>query len=75
MLFRSGVAVFGRDDIEWGQRVVVWCVSDRSTEDLMVEFRNRAREALGRWAVPKEVEIVRTIPRTTNGKIRRGDLN
>ena len=71
----NDVAVFGRDDIEWGQRVVVWCVSDRSTEDLMVEFRNRAREALGRWAVPKEVEIVRAIPRTTNGKIRRGDLN
>jgi O-succinylbenzoic acid--CoA ligase len=68
------VAVFGRDDDEWGQRVVVWCVSDRTAHELAGEFRERAVEAIGRWAVPKEVEVVKEIPRTSNGKIRRSEL-
>lgn len=68
------VVVFGREDPEWGQRVVAWCVSNRSAEDLAGEFRERVTEALGRWAVPKDIHIVTEIPRTPNGKIRRSEL-
>jgi o-succinylbenzoate---CoA ligase len=66
------VAVTGVDDPEWGQRVVVLVVSDNGvTNDAL---RDVATEGLGPWAKPKEIRHVVAIPRTGNGKIRRGEL-
>ncbi len=66
------VAVTGVTDLEWGERVVALVVSDG--ERLDDALRDAASEALGPWAKPKEIRYVVTIPRTGNGKIRRGDL-
>jgi O-succinylbenzoic acid--CoA ligase len=66
------VAVTGVDDPEWGQRVVALVVSDDYEID--VKLRDVAAERLGPWAKPKETRRVVAIPRTANGKIRRGDL-
>jgi o-succinylbenzoate---CoA ligase len=66
------VAVTGVDDPEWGQRVVALVVSGDTTND--EELRRVASERLGPWAKPKEIRHVVAIPRTSNGKIRRGDL-
>jgi O-succinylbenzoic acid--CoA ligase len=66
------VAVTGVDDPEWGQRVVALVVSDNSAID--EALRNVATEGLGPWAKPKEIRHVVAIPRTANGKIRRGEL-
>jgi o-succinylbenzoate---CoA ligase len=66
------VAVTGIDDPEWGQRVVALVVSDGSRLDESV--RSVADERIGPWAKPKEIRYVAAIPRTANGKIRRGDL-
>jgi O-succinylbenzoic acid--CoA ligase len=67
------VAVTGVDDPEWGQRVVALVVSDGSTLDDRI--RGVAEERIGPWAKPKEIRYVAAIPRTANGKIRRGDLS
>lgn len=66
------VAVTGIEDPEWGQRVVVLVVGDgRNLDDAITAAAN---ERIGPWAKPKEIRSVAAIPRTTNGKIRRGDL-
>lgn len=66
------VAVTGVDDEEWGQRVVALIVSDGTSLD--DEISATAAERIGPWAKPKEIRYVAALPRTSNGKIRRGEL-
>jgi O-succinylbenzoic acid--CoA ligase len=66
------VAVTSVDDPEWGQRVVALIVNSGSRLDESVLAV--ANERIGPWAKPKEIRYVTAIPRTGNGKIRRGDL-
>ena len=66
------VAVTALDDEEWGQRIVALVVSDR--HDLDETIGATAHDRIGPWAKPKEVHYVAAIPRTANGKIRRGVL-
>jgi O-succinylbenzoic acid--CoA ligase len=66
------IAVTGVDDAQWGQRVVALVVGDGTNLDRPIA--DAAREAIGPWAKPKEVRYVAAIPRTTNGKIRRREL-
>jgi o-succinylbenzoate---CoA ligase len=66
------VAVTSVDDPEWGQRVVALIVGDGSRLDDSVCAV--AEERIGPWAKPKEIRYVVAIPRTGNGKLRRGDL-
>jgi O-succinylbenzoic acid--CoA ligase len=66
------VAVTGVEDPEWGQRVVALVVGDGTALDDAI--RELAAERIGPWAKPKEIRYVAAIPRTANGKIRRGEL-
>ena len=69
------VAVVGRPDAEWGQRVValvVPVVSDRRPS--LDRLRALVREQIGPWAAPKDVEFVTSLPRTALGKIRRAQI-
>jgi acyl-coenzyme A synthetase/AMP-(fatty) acid ligase len=68
----ADIAVTGVPDAEWGQRVVALVVSSGSHLD--DEIRATAEERIGPWAKPKEIRYVTAIPRTSNGKIRRGEL-
>jgi len=68
----SDVAITGVPDTEWGQRVVALVVSNNPHLDEVI--RSTAEERIGPWAKPKEIRYVTAIPRTSNGKIRRGDL-
>lgn len=66
----SDVAVFGRPDERWGQRVCVAYVGTASAEDI----RGWAAARLGPAKRPKEQHRVPVLPRTTTGKIRRTAL-
>ncbi|MFZ1062290.1 MAG: AMP-binding protein [Acidimicrobiales bacterium] len=66
------VAVTGVPDPEWGERVVALVVADG--HELDAPIAQVSQERIGPWAKPKEIRYVDTIPRTANGKIRRGDL-
>jgi o-succinylbenzoate---CoA ligase len=68
----ADIAVTGVSDPEWGQRIVALVVSNGSHADDAI--RATAEERIGPWAKPKEIRYVTAIPRTSNGKIRRGDL-
>lgn len=64
------VAVFGRPDDAWGQRVCAAYVGDTSEEAL----RAAAEADLAPPKRPKEYLRVTALPRTATGKIRRTEL-
>ncbi|WP_436795681.1 class I adenylate-forming enzyme family protein [Actinospongicola halichondriae] len=70
----ADVAIVGRPDDTWGQRVVaVVELTDASTEPTLDELRDWVRETLPVWCAPKALEVG-PLPRTSLGKIRRAAL-
>jgi O-succinylbenzoic acid--CoA ligase len=69
------LAVVGRPDAEWGERVVAVVVpADPASPPALDDLRALAKEHLPAWAAPKSIELVGSIPRTSLGKIRRQAL-
>lgn len=70
------VAVSGRPDPEWGQRVVAIVVpTDPAAPPSLDDLRSWARQAVPAYAAPREVVLASEIPRTPSGKVRRAGLN
>jgi len=67
------VAVIGRPDPEWGQRVTAVVVPNETTPTL-AELRHIVLEHLPPACAPRAVELVDSLPRTSLGKIRRSQL-
>ena len=71
----ADVAVAGRPDPEWGQRVVVWVVpADPARPPTLTELRDFVGERLPRYAAPRQLVLVDALPRTPIGKVRRDVL-
>jgi len=69
------VAVWKRSDPEWGERVVAWVVpADPAHPPALHELRALVASSLAPWAAPRELEVVRSLPRTPSGKVRRAGL-
>jgi o-succinylbenzoate---CoA ligase len=71
----ADAAVIGVADAEWGLRVVAYVVATDATappapEDLRAHVRATAPAAM----VPRQVEVVASLPRTALGKVDRGAL-
>ena len=66
------VAVAGRPDPEWGERVVAFVVP-RSPDDppTLSDLREAAADRIARFKAPRELVLVDALPRTASGKIRR----
>ncbi len=70
------VAVVGRPDPEWGQRVVAFVVpTDPGSPPTLEELRNHAVRTIPRHKAPREMVLVAdALPRTSSGKVRRAAL-
>jgi o-succinylbenzoate---CoA ligase len=69
------VAVAGREDSEWGGRVVAFVVpADPGAPPTLAELRDHASATIARFKAPRELVLVEALPRTASGKIRRGAL-
>ncbi len=69
------VAVAGRPDPEWGQRVVAFVVPARPGAPPSLEsLRAWVKQRLPAYAAPRELVVVEALPRTALGKLRRAEL-
>lgn len=67
----SDVAVGGRPDQEWGQRVVAWVVPVDGTAPTLDQLRSVVMGSLAAFAAPRQLVLVDELPRTSLGKVRR----
>lgn len=71
----ADVAVAGRPDPEWGERVVAFVVAPHGEDPpTLEELRGHASERIARFKAPKDLVLLSALPRTTSGKLRRGAL-
>jgi O-succinylbenzoic acid--CoA ligase len=71
----ADVAVGGRPDPEWGARVVAYVVpADRADPPVLDVLRLHVKATLPAFAAPRELVLVRSLPRTALGKLRRSSL-
>ena len=69
----ADVAVAGRPDPEWGERVVAFVVTIDEPPTLDA-VRDAVKAHLPAWCAPKELVVVTDLPRTPLGKLQRGAL-
>lgn len=73
----ADVAVAGRPDPEWGERVVAFVVpvaGGGGGPPTLDELRRMVRGELGPWSAPRELVVVEALPRTAIGKVSRQAL-
>jgi O-succinylbenzoic acid--CoA ligase len=71
----ADVAVYGRDDEEWGQVVVAAVVPvDQRRPPTLDALRAHAKDQLPAFCAPRRVVVRPELPRTTLGKLERAEL-
>ena len=70
----ADVAVAGRPDPEWGNAVVAYVVRVEGSRASPAELIEHARGLLAPHRLPKAIEFVDELPRTSSGKLLRRDL-
>jgi len=69
------VAVIGRPDPEWGERVVAVVVPAVGADPPSLdELRDTVRAELPAYCAPRALEVVPSLPKTPLGKVERAQL-
>jgi O-succinylbenzoic acid--CoA ligase len=68
----ADVLVEGRNDDEWGQIVVAVVVATAGTRPTLEALRDHVKATQPAYMAPKALILVETLPRTSIGKLRRG---
>ena len=71
----SEAAVAGIDDELLGQTIAAWVVPEPGSNISVEQIKARCRDMLASYKIPKQVQIVATLPRTASGKLRRTELS
>ena len=70
----SESAVFGVPDSEWGQRVIALITTGEKISTDPDVLKNKLGKQLLDFQIPKEIHIVKELPKTDLGKIKRSEL-
>jgi O-succinylbenzoic acid--CoA ligase len=69
------LAIAGRADPEWGERVVAFVVPrDPAAPPSLDALRDHVKQTLPAYCAPRELLLLDELPRTASGKVRRGEL-
>jgi O-succinylbenzoic acid--CoA ligase len=69
------VAIAGRPDREWGERVVAFVVPNDATAPPSLDaLRDVVKQTLPAYCAPKELVLLPALPRTASGKVLRAEL-
>jgi fatty-acyl-CoA synthase len=68
------VAVVGLPDEKWGERVSAFVVFAQGSSFTEAEMIERCRTELAGYRIPRRLVVVDELPRTTSGKLRKGQL-
>lgn len=69
------VAVAGRDDPEWGQRVVAYVVPTEGAAPTLDDLRSHVKARAASYKAPRELVLVDSLPRLPSGKVARASLS
>ena len=67
-------SVVGVDDEQYGQRLVAFVVLRPSASVTLDMLKQHVRENLANYKVPRDIMILDELPRSSTGKIIRGEL-
>jgi fatty-acyl-CoA synthase len=70
----ADAAVFGVPDEDFGQRLTAMVVLKQGASATPDELQGYVRERLARYKMPREIEFVERLPRTSTGKLQRRKL-
>jgi fatty-acyl-CoA synthase len=68
------VAVVGVPDEKWGERPKAFVLLRSGAEASEVELMEHVQARIARYKVPKAIEFVDALPRTSSGKVQKADL-
>jgi len=68
------VAVFGVDDEQFGQRLKAVVVLRDGAELSVDEIKKHIKANLAAYKVPREIEFLDELPRTSTGKVLKREL-
>jgi fatty-acyl-CoA synthase len=67
-------SVLGVDDEQYGQRLVAFVVLEDQASATAESLKQRVRDNLANYKVPREIFVIDELPRSSTGKIARGEL-
>ena len=67
-------AVTGEPDDEFGERVKLWAVLEKSAHVDLQTIRDFCQDKLGGYKIPRELQILNALPRSTVGKVLKYKL-
>jgi acyl-CoA synthetase (AMP-forming)/AMP-acid ligase II len=67
-------AVLGVDDEQYGQRLAAFVVLTSGASATPDDLKQHVRDNLANYKVPREIVVVDELPRSSTGKIHRGEL-
>ncbi len=67
-------AVVGRPDPRWGERPVLFVVTDTGTSLDLDEMTSHFQGKVARWSVPSDLRIVDDLPHTATGKLNKAAI-
>ncbi|AKH68577.1 acyl-CoA synthetase (AMP-forming)/AMP-acid ligase II [Spongiibacter sp. IMCC21906] len=68
------VAIIGREDVKWGERVLAVVVLKPDASLTLQEAVDFLEPSVARYKLPKELHLLDAMPRNSNGKILKTEL-